>query len=189
MYEGTLWSLCMLQKLTFSISPNTLFNNQDLIYKYIYIWEYIYSGGVVSQTWVIPNLFFSILIFVGPEKIRPEHTNMALIPLFGFPLSPPNRVFCSPVGHAPNLNVQSFLMEFVDAQRVANNSPPCTFTPDPPLEVRSMPTPAGQRPVGYLSFGTTFFDTFFSVTLCSVVFYLFVLLFFSSSLFFSVGCV
>lgn len=44
-------------------------------------------------------------------------------------------------------------MEFVDAQRVANNSPPCTFTPDPPLEVRSMPTPNGQRPVGYLSFG------------------------------------
>lgn len=49
--------------------------------------------------------------------------------------------------------MQTFLMEFVDAQRVANNSPPCTFTPDPPLELRSMPMPPGSRPVGFLSFG------------------------------------
>ena len=48
---------------------------------------------------------------------------------------------------------QSFLMEFVDAQRVANNSPPCTFTPEAPLELRSMPMQRGQRPVGFLSFG------------------------------------
>lgn len=48
---------------------------------------------------------------------------------------------------------QTFLMEFVDAQRVANNSPPCTFTPDPPLELRSIPGPAGLRPIGYLSLG------------------------------------
>eukprot|EP00903_Cladosiphon_okamuranus_P010671 g10088.t1 len=47
---------------------------------------------------------------------------------------------------------KSFLMEFVDAQRVANNSPPCTFTPDAPLELKSMPMPPGQRPVGFLSF-------------------------------------
>eukprot|EP00752_Nemacystus_decipiens_P002779 g2596.t1 len=47
---------------------------------------------------------------------------------------------------------KSFLMEFVDAQRVANNSPPCTFTPDAPLELKSMPLPPGQRPVGFLSF-------------------------------------
>lgn len=47
---------------------------------------------------------------------------------------------------------KSFLMEFVDAQRVANNSPPCTFTPEAPLELRSMPMPRGQRPVGFLSF-------------------------------------
>lgn len=44
-------------------------------------------------------------------------------------------------------------MEFVDAQRVANNSPPCTFTPDAPLELKSMPMPPGLRPVGFLSFG------------------------------------
>ncbi|CAN0100923.1 unnamed protein product [Pylaiella littoralis] len=47
---------------------------------------------------------------------------------------------------------KSFLMEFVDAQRVANNSPPCTFTPDAPLELKSMPMPPGLRPVGFLSF-------------------------------------
>lgn len=51
---------------------------------------------------------------------------------------------------------QTFLMEFGDARRVANNSPPCTFTPDPPLELRSMPTPRGPKPVGYLSLGEPF---------------------------------
>ncbi|CAM9155071.1 unnamed protein product [Ectocarpus sp. 6 AP-2014] len=47
---------------------------------------------------------------------------------------------------------KSFLMEFVDAQRVANNSPPCTFTPDAPLELKSMPMPPSHTPVGFLSF-------------------------------------
>ncbi|CAN0422444.1 unnamed protein product, partial [Discosporangium mesarthrocarpum] len=45
-----------------------------------------------------------------------------------------------------------YLMEFVDAQRVANNSPPCTFTPDPPLELRAAPARPGDKAVGYLSF-------------------------------------
>ena len=52
-------------------------------------------------------------------------------------------------------------MEFVDAQRVANNSPPCTFTPDAPLELKSMPMPPGQRPVGFLSFGEGRFSNVF----------------------------
>ncbi|CAM9677470.1 unnamed protein product [Ascophyllum nodosum] len=47
---------------------------------------------------------------------------------------------------------KSFLMEFADAQRMVNNSPPCAFTPDAPLELRSMPMPPGRGPVGFLSF-------------------------------------
>lgn len=57
-------------------------------------------------------------------------------------------------------------MEFVDAQRVANNSPPCTFTPDPPLEVRSMPGASGSKPVGYLSLGKPLYPLLKNLELC-----------------------
>ncbi|CAM9907475.1 unnamed protein product [Choristocarpus tenellus] len=47
---------------------------------------------------------------------------------------------------------KAFLAEFVDAQRVANNSPPCAFTPEAPLELKSTSSRPGERAVGYLSF-------------------------------------
>lgn len=49
----------------------------------------------------------------------------------------------------------SFLQEFVEARRTAglNNTPPCSWSPTPPLELKGVPADALSANAGFVSFG------------------------------------